>query len=301
MESDPVNFVDPSGLSAADIGLVVLKNVAGGVDAFTGGFTGWVAENINSMVYSDAVATATTATLENTLTAQAVEVFDYVNPKGWVKKAGKKAIKAGKKALAKKSVKKQTPPKKADASGKKDGIVVKLKGCFKPGKTLKKGFKKRHPSGKTPEGRTLDEEFSRQLKNQEEGINQMSPEDLIEGITKYKGVRNAKDASKVKQKYRDGLFGKKWRATGDKALANRYADNAAKQMDVLHNPDGHLGGTDSFDVSTPEKLDKHIGDKGVNRSLGSQGKHKQEELLKEAQAAQKRGDKKMNIKLERCK
>ncbi len=63
--------------------------------------------------------------------------------------------------------------------------IIHRVACFKPGAGLIKGFKKRHPKGTTPEGRTLSEEFNRQLLNQEEGINKMSPDDLIEGRPFY--------------------------------------------------------------------------------------------------------------------
>jgi hypothetical protein len=192
--------------------------------------------------------------------------------------------------------------------GKKDQVkkIPKLK-CFKPGKQVKDGFDERHPSGKTLEGRTLDQEFNRQLKNQESGINAMSPEDLIEGIDKYKGVRDPKKANEIREHYKKKIFTKKSKELESSGLspdamekqANEYADNAAKQVAALHNPDGIAGGKDKFDS---KNLDKHIGDKGVNSSLGSQWRGERTEALKkEAEESLKKGDKKMNTKLKRCK
>ncbi len=70
-------------------------------------------------------------------------------------------------------------------------------------------------------------------------------------------------------------------------------------MDVLHNPDGFAGGKDQFDV---KRLDDHMGDKGVNRSLGTQWTRKERaaSLRQEALDAKARGSKKMNTKLKRC-
>jgi hypothetical protein len=80
-----------------------------------------------------------------------------------------------------------------------------------------------------------------------------------------------------------------------KKQAKAYSENAASKVAALHNPDGFAGGKDSFD---PKKIDKHIGDKGVNSSIGSQWA---KALREEAVEAKKRGDTKMNTKLPRCK
>ena len=181
--------------------------------------------------------------------------------------------------------------------------------CFKPGSGLKKGFKKRHPNGTTKEGRTLDEEFNRQLKNQEDGINKMSPDDLIDGIDNYKGMRDPKKSKEIRKLYKDAMFEKRadellksTRLSLDEIekLSKEYAENAAKLVAALHNPDGVAGGKDDFNV---DNLDKHIGDRGVNSSLGSQWakEDRTKELRAQAVEAKTNGDKNMNTKLKRCK
>jgi hypothetical protein len=199
--------------------------------------------------------------------------------------------------------------KKLDAClGKKHKKLPKKVTCFKPGDGLEKGFKKRYPKGTTNEGRTLEEEFNRQLKNQEDGINKMSPDDLIEGIDNYKGMRDPKKSKEIREAYKDKikeiredeLKNSGFSRTKIKKLSEEYAENAAKQVAALHNPDGIAGGKDAFKV---ENLDKHIGDKGVNSSLGSQWAKEDRTKALRAQAveAKANGDKKMNTKLKRCK
>lgn len=85
-----------------------------------------------------------------------------------------------------------------------------------------------------------------------------------------------------------------------KKQAKAYSENAASKVAALHNPDGFAGGKDSFD---PKKIDKHIGDKGVNSSIGSQWakNDRAKALREEAVKAKERGDTKMNTKLPRCK
>jgi len=204
---------------------------------------------------------------------------------------------------------KKTKTLKKDKSNKKVFTTITFRvACFAPGATLIEGFKKRHPEGVTPEGRTLSEEFNRQLLNQEKGINKMSPDDLIDGIDRYSGVRSASKAKKIREAYKRSLTIKRKEELLKKGIAiseaqkqaKDYADNATKQMAVLHNPDGYAGGKDQFDV---KKLDKHIGDKGVNSSLGSQWNKEDRvaSLRKEAVETKKLGHKKMNTKLKRCK
>jgi len=198
--------------------------------------------------------------------------------------------------------------KKSKSNKKILTTIIHRVACFAPGAGLIEGFKKRHPTGITPEGRTLSEEFNRQLLNQEKGINKMSPDDLIDGIDRYSGVRDPAKAKKIREAYKKHLKDKKMKEFKGSSLswlekekqAKVYADNAAKQMAVLHNPDGYAGGKDQFDV---KKLDKHIGDKGVNSSLGSQWTKKDRvaSLRKEAVEAKKIGHKKMITRLKRCK
>jgi hypothetical protein len=124
----------------------------------------------------------------------------------------------------------------------------------------------------------------------------------------YQGMRDPKKSKEVRKAYKDKI--KKIREielensglsrTEIKKLSEEYAENAAKQVAVLHNPDGIAGGSDTFDL---KNLDKHIGDKGVNSSLGSQWSKEDriKELRAQAVEAKNKGDKKMNTKLKRCK
>ncbi len=188
--------------------------------------------------------------------------------------------------------------------------------CFSPGKTARASYKKRYPNGINPQGRDIDQEFDWQLKKQQDGINQMSPDELLEGMDNYKKIkRDPSKTQKVREDYRKKVFEDKFDELRKnpnllpaerEAQAEKYADKVVGNMDVLHNPDLSAGGKD---------LPNAMGDKGVNRSLGSQWSHKGKEegtqlkkedtrlgeLRKAAEKAKARGDKKMNIELRRCK
>ena len=150
--------------------------------------------------------------------------------------------------------------------------------------------------------KTTDKEFERQLKDQEDGINNMSPDDLLKNIDKYReSGRAAGDAAARSEVRADELRSRtesltqKYRGQGLGPAESRAASEAASQisgLDVLHTPDLRAGG----DGTT-----KGLGNSSANRSIGSQwGGGRADQLEQEAKDAKKRGDKKMNVKLEKC-
>ena len=110
-------------------------------------------------------------------------------------------------------------------------------------------------------------EFRRQLKGQQDGINKMSPQDVIDGIKKYKaGGREAfPGEADMRKTFRDQAKKAALRAARRNGLSKAEAEQAARDAlagkAALHNPDLTAGGL-------PEPTD--LGDASINSSIGSQ-------------------------------
>lgn len=134
-------------------------------------------------------------------------------------------------------------------------------------------------------------EYDRQLKGQQDGLNDMTAKEYLAGRKAYTGTRASTDAAR--KKYEASLF-EKYRNSGlSKEDAGKMASDKMKTLNALHNPDMIAGGKD---VTTD------FGDAGVNKSIGSQWKTRVSELDKAAEEAIKngQGDHKMNVKMHRC-
>jgi len=136
-------------------------------------------------------------------------------------------------------------------------------------------------------------EYDRQLKDQQNGLNDLTAEEYLEGRKAYSSVKRkstAVDRKKFKKKLIDD-----YKNDGmPTAKANQVATEKMKTLHALHNPDLIAGGKDK--VTT-------FGDKSVNQSIGSQWKTKLDDLDKAAEKAKKegKGKSKMNAVLTRCK
>jgi len=160
----------------------------------------------------------------------------------------------------------------------------------------------------TPEGGDK-EEMARQLKDQQDAINDMSPDDVLKKLEDFDAGKRPNDGAprarlrrqiakgaRTKastQAIQDGLSPAEASEAGDKA-----AGEALAGKDVLHTPDFSAAGTGRT---------SGLGDSSINRSIGPQWSGKapgstsarRDELRKAAAAAKKAG-KKMSIKLETC-
>ena len=85
--------------------------------------------------------------------------------------------------------------------------------------------------------------------------------------------------------------------SGD-ALIQKVKEKMGK-LAALHNPDMKAGGADIFNMTD---LSKSIGSLRINSSIGASWSKRVGKIDKAACEAQKdgKGDKKMNVKLERC-
>jgi Novel toxin 15 len=203
---------------------------------------------------------------------------------------GKGAGKVGKIGKLGDKVDDVTPPKK---NGE---VVIKSKKTrlVKP-KCFKNGSKSSHT------------EYETQLRAQQKALNDMSVEDYLKNRDRYEemkrmGTRAEQAAARAKaiadnaKTYSDTL-----RSQGmPKDLAieqgKQMAQNAAKGMDILHNPDLIAGGS-------PHGTGD-LGEAGANRSIGSQWNKddRLDELNKAAKDVkpEDRKNTKMNVELNRC-
>jgi Novel toxin 15 len=147
-----------------------------------------------------------------------------------------------------------------------------------------------------PEGAD-PEEFKKQLKEQQDGINRMKPDDLLNNMDKFaQNGRPAGDA-KARRDVRKDWYNKRVKAlegqnysAGDAA---RMALDEMKTLDALHAPDLAAGGDGTF-------ADRGLGPSSSNRSIGPQwDKERLGQLEEHAEKAKKQG-KKNNVELKMC-
>ncbi|MFD1747404.1 polymorphic toxin type 15 domain-containing protein [Rhizobium helianthi] len=156
---------------------------------------------------------------------------------------------------------------------------------------------------KPPEGADdkLKEEFRRQLKEQQDEINRMNPDDLIQNMDHYakygRPKNDAADRRLAREDYRrirERELSDEYQSQGITDFEERAAAEVAKEMTKLaatHSLDLVAGGDGSI---------SGLGNKTINSSLGSQWKGRRAAQLKaHAQKAKERG-KKLNAKLEEC-
>ncbi len=158
-------------------------------------------------------------------------------------------------------------------------------------------------------------EYDRQLQEQEDAINKMSVEEYLKnrdrwdqlkrvGTAAEQAAARAKAVMDMAIQNRDTL-----RTTGGMSAAEaatkgmEQAQKTAKGMDILHSPDLSAGGSASGTTG--------LGDKGVNRSIGSNWGQNQDasgvgdrvrDMDKSAKSVPEadRANTKMNVKLKRC-
>jgi len=164
-----------------------------------------------------------------------------------------------------------------------------------------------------------DAEYDRQLKGQQDGINDMTVKEYLDNREAYKKI-GRKGTGAAQQKARDELKDKlidkyenelveSGEYFGEEALqkAQELANNEMRTLNALHNPDMIAGGYDNV---------VDLGDASVNKSIGSQWKNngkddagnkfaasRVEVMDKQAQKALEElgPDAKMNVDLHRCK
>ena len=151
-----------------------------------------------------------------------------------------------------------------------------------------------YPDGADAEKR---EEFDRQLKDQQDAINEMSPDEVIDNMDSFtENGRPPGDAAARRQAGNDWIRDRAEELRDEEGLGREAAEAQARQersgLAALHTPDLIAGGSG---------LIKGMGDKGVNSSLGSQWRHGRAAKLREAaEEARARGEETMDVSLEPC-
>jgi len=152
--------------------------------------------------------------------------------------------------------------------------------------------------------------MDRQLKGQEQGLNDMSVEDYLSAREAFDPKNRDKAAArKARKDFRSKLQADKAKelrpsvgsAKEAERLADVYADETMKTMNALHNPDLVAGGKDII---------TDFGDGEVNHTIGRQWNHAskaQTTRIQDLDAAARqvpvsdRSTTKMNGGLERCR
>jgi hypothetical protein len=151
-----------------------------------------------------------------------------------------------------------------------------------------------------PEGADLGE-FRRQLKEQEDAINNSDPKDLIERIDNYAANKRPADDAKMRRKARE-----EYKELLRDEIKEEYAENNKTPTEEDIDRDvktkmSKLAATHVLDlVAGGDGTISGLGDRSINSSIGSQWRGKRVQQLREhADNAQKKG-KKINVKLEEC-
>ena len=114
------------------------------------------------------------------------------------------------------------------------------------------------------------DEFARQLKNQEEGMNQLTVEEYLQNRERYLAEGRAIEGNAAQRAMREKAYLEKIDELRDKGLTKReattQADEWMKNNSALHDPDQIAGGN-------PLNI-TGMGDKRVNYSIGSQWKYR---------------------------
>jgi hypothetical protein len=156
------------------------------------------------------------------------------------------------------------------------------------------------PCFNVPAGADKDE-FARQLKEQQDELNKMSPEE-------YEARRNAYDKGnrdrQAQQRERESYQAKKMMEYFEENITKGMDPEAAlkaaeekveaemRKLDATHALDMVAGG-DPSDISG-------LGDRSINRSIGSQWKDRVEKLDEIAEKSKKDGKDKLNVELKPC-
>jgi hypothetical protein len=154
---------------------------------------------------------------------------------------------------------------------------------------------------------TKQKEYDRQLGMQQKALNDMSVEDYLKnrdtwkelgrtGAAQQSADRASAIADMASKKSNELIAnGTPWNIAKQQGTA--YAQNTAKGMDILHSPDLSAGGSGAT---------TGLGDKGVNRSIGSNWaqndgeKRKQMDDSAKAVPDKDKAHTKMNVQLKRC-
>jgi hypothetical protein len=145
------------------------------------------------------------------------------------------------------------------------------------------------------------DEFARQLKEQQDALNKMSPDDYLKARQSYSPSNRDREAQRTA---RESYEAKKSVEYYDENMANGMDPEAAQKAAEARVADemSHLDATHVLDMiagGDPSAI-SGLGDRSVNRSIGSQWKDRVDKLDEIAEKAKKEGKDKMNVELKAC-
>lgn len=146
---------------------------------------------------------------------------------------------------------------------------------------------------KVPEGVDPDE-FAKQLKDQQDALNQMSPDEVLRNMDAYAAAGRPAGEAVARAAERAAYRARRIREVADELVAGGMGRRAAeiqagldvgremRNLDALHNPDLSAGGAGTIGG---------LGNRSINRSIGSQWGQGRADQLRRAAEAQKRAGK----------
>ncbi|MBR8844106.1 polymorphic toxin type 15 domain-containing protein, partial [Pseudoalteromonas sp. JC3] len=178
--------------------------------------------------------------------------------------------------------------------------------CFKPSDNLRKKHK--------GDLRALEQNYARQLKYQEAGLNDLTIGEYRENRDRYKNMKR-KGTGTAQNGFRDKFryklnkslkksYGRNKSRTEAKKLAAQRTTEIMNNLHALHDPDMGAGGYDNVTRLGDKRVNESIGPQWAKAPIGSKkGSKTRVELMDEQveKAFKEYGpDAKLNIKLERC-
>ncbi len=145
------------------------------------------------------------------------------------------------------------------------------------------------------------DEYIRQLQRQVDGLNNMTPNQLLDNLDNVSrgGLAQKQAREAIRKSLYNTEFAEALAKHGDPTRAMQEAtaavDDTMSMLAALHEPDLVAGGLDQIGIG-PDGLPS-MGDKWVNSSLGSQWRYRQADLRAYAQDLINRGlgDSKLNV------
>ena len=197
---------------------------------------------------------------------------------------------------------------KNDKSNSVHPALVRMKPykapCFEPGNQIKKNFK--------GDPKKLEGHYARQLKHQENGLNDLTIGEYQENRQRYKDMKRKGTGpaqADFRAEFKNDLEASLEKSYQDKMSplqaekqSTKRADEIMADLAALHDPDMTAGGADKVNRMGDASVNSSIGPQWTNKSKSRQGKSRVELMDEQVKAASERygPDAKLNIQLERC-
>ncbi|MGB2786441.1 polymorphic toxin type 15 domain-containing protein [Psychrobacter sp.] len=178
--------------------------------------------------------------------------------------------------------------------------------CFKPSKDLKSRFSKDSKANAK-----FEKDYYKQLKGQQDGINNLTVDEYLTGRDAFKTHGRPKSngaQANARTEYEDKIneslknsYEKQGKSPIEaERLANKRTPEIMKDLNALHDPDMIAGGKDKINRLGRADVNKSIGGQWSNKVEANSRVAQMDKAAKEAQKSQG-GQTKMKVELNRCK